>query len=439
MNFEELGQLLATTPEAPTQGTAVSREYGVPRLTARMALAWKAGWDARPNSAELTELAEGYVELTGPYTVDHLIKASGLDPREWTAEKVITNAWTTTIRVDGNIRQVPNYQTKATLVKIPSAVLTAPRVIAEIPEPNYPPSTQATERVLFVPDMQVGFQWKDNHTVLDPFHNWDVIAAGIQLAADVQPDRIVFLGDNADLPSLSSYSVPPEMKETLSPSLHALHAIYLAFRKACPNAKMEYHLGNHEDRLRRYLVNKAPELKNMRLPNGELAISFERLLDLDKLHVELVGDYGDFRWLWDDLKIHHGNTHATGGGATATKVAKTAAYSECFGHTHKVEFVNKRIETPQGSRLISVWSPGTWARNDLDSPLPRFRKSVDFQHGFGFATRFADTGYVDYQVRNIEDGTIVFGGKAYKGDGADLADWVGGLMGWPQMAKGWAK
>lgn len=436
MNYEELGRLLTEAQGIPETGMGLAREFGVPRITARMALAWKAGWDARTGDVRAVPSSDGTVELSGPYKVDDLIVAAGLDPKEWSPEKVVTNCWTTTLRVNTTtVKQVPNYQTKATLVKIPTEILTAPRVLAEIPEPKWaktPLPPTETERVLFVPDMQVGFVWSDRHRKLVPYHDWDAIAAVIQLAHETQPHRIIFLGDNADLPALSRYAKGPEMVETTAPSLHALHAIYAAFRSACPDARMTYHLGNHEARLARYLGENASELLRLESPDGTLLLGWDNLLGLKELQVERIGDYGDIEWLWGELKVHHGNVHASGGGGTSTKVAKTAAYSECFGHTHKVELVNKRVEGPEGPRLLTIFSPGTLARTDIDSPLPRFAKVADFQQGCAVATR-TPSGHTDYQVMNIWNGEMVHGGKVYKGEGAQLAAWVADTMDWPQM------
>ncbi len=104
------------------------------------------------------------------------------------------------------------------------------------------------ERIFFFPDSHIPYQ--------------DKRAFEIALAAlkDFKPDWVVSIGDFIDNFSVSSHSKDPGRALQLDKEIAEATSTLDRINKLAPNAKRIFVAGNHEDRLRRYLQDKAPEL-----------------------------------------------------------------------------------------------------------------------------------------------------------------------------------
>lgn len=142
----------------------------------------------------------------------------------------------------------------------------APKTPPDAPGAVIPPppvsrrSARALDRYsshLFVPDTQVKPGVPINH--LSALGNY---------CADKRPDKIIFAGDHWDFPSLSAWDGPVtkaieryDVQEDIDAGNEAMDA-FLSRIFAVSGYQPELHfcIGNHEDRVRRYLLDK-PELK----------------------------------------------------------------------------------------------------------------------------------------------------------------------------------
>ena len=86
-----------------------------------------------------------------------------------------------------------------------------------------------------------------------PHQNTRMINNLVKLIEDEQPDEIILNGDMVDFYDLSSFDKDPNRTQNLQQELDILYQMLLVFRAACPEAKIVYIEGNHEDRLKRYL------------------------------------------------------------------------------------------------------------------------------------------------------------------------------------------
>ena len=106
------------------------------------------------------------------------------------------------------------------------------------------------ERLLIVPDTHA------------PYHDQRAWKLMMKAARQFKPTVIVHLGDLADFYVVSSHSKDPSRKAQLRDEVKEVKRL----RKQLDNlgAKRKLFIeGNHEDRLRRYLEDKAPELFGM--------------------------------------------------------------------------------------------------------------------------------------------------------------------------------
>jgi hypothetical protein len=129
---------------------------------------------------------------------------------------------------------------------------------------------EVSQRVLVIPDTQV-----------KPGVNTDHLADIGKYIADKQPDVIIHLGDHFDLPSLSSYDVGKRqfegrrLRNDIDAGIAGMERLVTPF-KSIPgyNPRMEFLMGNHENRLTRAIDSDA---------------KLEGTLSLDQLR---VADYG---------------------------------------------------------------------------------------------------------------------------------------------------
>ena len=99
---------------------------------------------------------------------------------------------------------------------------------------------------------------------------------------------------------------------------------------AAPNAKNYFLIGNHEDRLRRWLW-KHPEVASLE------ALSLEKLFRFDELNITMAGRGGQEEVYFGKLLITHGSIVRKYSAYTAKGEAELRRYaiSTLSGHTHR--------------------------------------------------------------------------------------------------------
>ncbi len=143
---------------------------------------------------------------------------------------------------------------------------------------------------------------------------------------EVRPDVLVILGDFLDCYCISFHDKNPERAKFLDDEIVGAKAA-LRELEALPFVKRFIYLeGNHEERMNRYLIRKAPELYRI--------VAIPKLLELPK-----KWEYLPYRKFAKIGKLHI--THDVG------RIGKYAAHSTladfqdnvAFGHTHRLGIV----------------------------------------------------------------------------------------------------
>lgn len=112
-----------------------------------------------------------------------------------------------------------------------------------------------------------------------------------------QPDLIYLLGDILDFYAVSFHDKDPKRKQSLQDELDYTAKRLAELRAICPKSKIVFHMGNHENRLNRYLSSRAEELRHLR------CLQLDQLLGLEKLKIEFV-EYGAKKWIKELLHFH---------------------------------------------------------------------------------------------------------------------------------------
>jgi predicted phosphodiesterase len=234
-----------------------------------------------------------------------------------------------------------------------------------------------------------------------PYHDTKAVTLALKVADHVQPDQIIIVGDGIDFHGLSRFTKDPGVEEMLVDEISEMREFLASLRKRFPKTELIYILGNHENRLVKYIQEQAPALYGV--------VTFRQLLDLDTLHIKDV-PYGPdqmYKIPGCDLLVRHENI--TGGVHSAHATVTKAMRSVVFGHTHRI----------QESQIVSIDDHNHRGINigclcDKHSPVMSYVKNHwQWALGFGVAT-IMPNGHWFHQVVHIIDYTCLVDGKIFK-------------------------
>jgi hypothetical protein len=169
-----------------------------------------------------------------------------------------------------------------------------------------------------LPDMQVGY-FRRGDDGLEPIHDERAIAIAIAACKDLQPDEIVMVGDNADLCEFGKYRTTPAFQRTTQATIDRLALLGAELRTACPNARIVWLAGNHEERLPNFILDNAVAAFGLRqgnTPESWPVLSLPHLCHFDRYGIEYLPGYPANKfWINERLRVIHG--HKVKSGVTA--------------------------------------------------------------------------------------------------------------------------
>lgn len=160
-----------------------------------------------------------------------------------------------------------------------------------------------------------------------PFHNVQLVANFERFVRDAQPDVLIVNGDFLDCESISRFPSPLG-RPTLQAECDAGEEILSALTDAAPNAERHLTEGNHEERLRRLLLEN-PGLQDLR------CLTIPELMNID--------DYG-YAWHpyehavdFGRLSVIHGHYVRKHSSCSAKAHLLDGGYDVVVhGHTHRM-------------------------------------------------------------------------------------------------------
>ena len=211
--------------------------------------------------------------------------------------------------------------------------------------------------------------------------NYQAVSLALQIVEDFDPDVRITGSDGVDFYSLSSFDKDPKRISSVQEELDSWAATQRSWLSASPNATNYFIIGNHEDRLRRWLC-KHPGL------HGLNALSFESLFQFDKLNIQMGDKDGLEVSFYNKLLITHGSMVRKFSAYTARGEAEKIRYSMSVmtGHTHR------------GGRFFTTTRDGICEAVEcfcLCSMTPEYVCNPDWQHGIVLAE-------VDKELLSIE-------------------------------------
>jgi len=242
------------------------------------------------------------------------------------------------------------------------------------------------EKILFIPDCHI------------PYHDAMAFDLVMKVGKVFKPDHVIIGGDFADFYAVSSHDKNPERANQLEDEVHQVIEKLQEVKKI--GAKNNVFIaGNHEDRLTRYLMQKAPELhKTITIPkllalkeNGFHYVPYKSDYELGKLFV----------------------THDTGkAGVNAHKQALDAYQTNIvINHTHRMGYVI--LGDARGNKHVGAMFGWLGDTKSIDY-MHNINMNKDWTHGFGIGYLNKRTGVVYLTPVPIIKYTCVVEGKFYE-------------------------
>ena len=195
-----------------------------------------------------------------------------------------------------------------------------------------------------------------------PFEDDDALEAALDVIERFKPSVVVLLGDVLDFFTISSHERDPARGETLQYEIDAGIMFFRRLRSIVPDSRIPYVLGNHEDRLRRWIW-KNKDIASLR------ALDFDALLETATYGIETTPYNKDV--VMGGVQFRHGKSCGVSAGP---RNLGESGMSGVSGHTHKLsrESITRRagvhtwIQTGCLCDLSPDWINGT----------------ANWQHGF---------------------------------------------------------
>lgn len=228
-----------------------------------------------------------------------------------------------------------------------------------------------------------------------PYHDRDALAIALEYTEDIQPDTIVLNGDIIDFYAVSKYMKDPLRIDTLQSEIDETRALLNRIRETHPSAAIHYLMGNHEERLEKFLIDKASALTSLR------CLSIDDLFGLSKNKIQ----FSDTSIMLGNLEVTHGKyARKTPGGSVKGHFEKSAS-SVLIGHVH-------RLNT---NRYTNGWGVHTTIENGcLCLVSPEYSRVNDWQQGFSVVRHSERTGDFIIEQHNIIKGRLITQDKIYQ-------------------------
>lgn len=263
-------------------------------------------------------------------------------------------------------------------------------VVARGPKYNIPKGkgrvrkTKDWQTAVILPDIQMGYYKKslELNAQLEPIHDEQALSIALKLIEEMNPDRVVMLGDNLDFAEFGKFLTAPTFKQLTQATIDRATLLCAQIRAAAPRAEITWIAGNHEARLSKYVQMNAEAAfgltrgkLNEELRENWPVLSVPNLCRMDEFDINYLPGYPEsFLVINENLIIRHGD-RVTSNGSTTTKYLNDAHKSVIYGHIHRVEVAYRTRISDGGPRTIMAASPGCLCR--IDGAVPSTKSGAD--------------------------------------------------------------
>lgn len=231
-----------------------------------------------------------------------------------------------------------------------------------------------------------------------PYHDKKAFALMLKVAKVVRPYYLVCLGDLCDFFSVSSHDKDSERAGLFEWEIAECNQA-LDRLDALGATDKRFVEGNHEDRLRRYLMQH-PELAGV--------VSAEKLLNLKQRGWK----YTKYKHTDQIGKLHMTHDVGSAGRNAVFRVLDTYQHTVVSAHTHRLQYVVEGNALGEPKLSASFGWLGDVERIDY---LNLHKAKKDWALGFGVGYVDTKTGYTYLTPVPIVEGTCCVNGRLYRG------------------------
>lgn len=225
-----------------------------------------------------------------------------------------------------------------------------------------------------------------------PYHDEKTIATVERFLDDYEPNVLVLNGDVLDFYSLSMFTHNPAHPSDVQNELDIAEKLFGTWARRFPGEKV-WVLGNHEDRLRKYLWEH-PGFSSLR------SLDMETMLSLGGAWKILP--YGSQAKIGETL-IVHGDAVRRKAGQSAWAMYDKLGTSLIMGHTHRLAQASHRNAHGQHTLIEG----GCMCRLDPEyGPFPDWTQ--------GFVVGYVNNGSVHWRTIPILEDGFRAGGRFYR-------------------------
>ena len=233
----------------------------------------------------------------------------------------------------------------------------------------------------------------------NPYQDQRVLREVELFLGELQPELVIYAGDMGDFYQLSKFNKNPERADKLQSDLNSTAGLFKRQRDLLPNSRMVFELGNHEDRLKRFLWGNSPALESLK------CLTVEELYKLKDSGVECV-DYEDGVLINKVFMITHSDIIRAHSGFTAKGMSDKHGGSGIHGHSHRLGSYYKR-------NRFGIY--GWWENGCLCTLDPDWIQNPNWQQGFSLVHFKGDRFWVE-QIQIINR-KFMYGGEVYGSGG----------------------
>jgi len=225
-----------------------------------------------------------------------------------------------------------------------------------------------------------------------PYHDRVALELAVREAVRRRVVGVLLNGDVLDSHELSDHEKDPRAARYVA-EVEAGRRLLVWLRSSLPRARLIYKEGNHEERLTRYVFNRAPALFGLE------AVTLPELLGCVGLGVEWVSDRRVVRL--GNLNVIHG--HEYRGGVSAPVNPARGVYLKArsvvlCGHWHRT--------SEHHERNIRGKSEAAWSVGCVCQLSPRYAPLNNWNLGFAFVRVGRDGGF-EVDNRRVLSGKVV--------------------------------
>jgi predicted phosphodiesterase len=233
-----------------------------------------------------------------------------------------------------------------------------------------------------------------------PYHDHAALGVALAYARDYRPTHIILNGDILDAHEVSSHPKDRHNVVTFQDEVNETRQFLRVLRQQHKKAQIYYTMGNHENRIERYLTQHAPELSSV------TSLALDELLGMQANRITFVDSRNKVRV--GPFEVFHGSVIRKDSGNSVRGHMQRRGGSVAMGHTHRMAVVSKT------DRHGVHWG---LENGHLSEPDPSWAFDPDWQQGFSQIDVY--DGAVSIRQHHVNNGRLLVDGKLYKAQDHD--------------------